>query len=358
MTGSRSIPAMEREVRIATFNLENLSDDPASGTTLADRCRVLRPQLARLAADVLCLQEVGAERDGPKGTPRRFRALEALLDGTDYAGFHRVHSTLKNGRGPLDIHNLVILSRYPIARHEQLWNALVSPPRYRYRTAEPEAPRPQPVAWDRPALHAEITLQGGCRMHVFNLHLRAPLAAFIPGQKTGAFSWRTTAGWAEGFFVAAVKRSGQALEVRFAIDRIFDARPDAWIAVCGDMNAELREMPLRILRGDGTDTENPALDRRTMIPMESAAPEARRYSVIHGGRAAMLDHMLVSRPLFDRFERIEIHNEALKDELRDYRRSANLSESHHAPVVACFDPTGGAGRGAGSPLRSHRPAPK
>jgi exonuclease III len=72
----------------------------------------------------------------------------------------------------------------------------------------------------------------------------------------------------------------------------------------------------------------------------------------------MLDHMLVSRPLFDRFERIEIHNEALKDELRDYRRSANLSESHHAPVVACFDPTGGARRGAGSPLRGHRPAPK
>ena len=45
-------------------------------------------------------------------------------------------------------------------------------------------------------------------------------------------------GWAEGFFAAAIKRAGQALELRLAVERIFDAEPNAVIAVCGDFNAE------------------------------------------------------------------------------------------------------------------------
>lgn len=323
-------------MRIATFNLENLSGRPDAGAALDARCRILRPQLDRLAADILCLQEVGAERDGKKGTPRQFRALSTLLEGTQYADYFRAHTTLKDGRGPLDVHNLITLSRYPIVRHQQLWNDLVAPPRYKFETAEPQMPDLENIGWDRPVLHAEINLGNDRLLHVFNLHLRAPLASFIPGQKIGEFKWRTVSGWAEGFFVAAIKRSGQALETRFAIDRLFDTQPDSLIAVCGDMNAENQEMPLRILRGDDMETENPALSSRMMIPMERAAPEARRYSVIHGGRTVMLDHMLVSRALFNRFQNIDIHNEALKDELTDYQLGNNPSVSHHAPIVASF----------------------
>lgn len=324
-------------MRIATFNLENLSDPPDGNTTLEARCRVLRPQLTRLNADILCLQEVGAERPGPKGTPRQFRALSALLEGTDYAGYHWAHSLSPDRRGPLDVHNLVIVSRNPIVRHRQFWNDLVPPPRHKFRMSEPASDEPVDIPWDRPSLYAEIELADGQSLHVFNLHLRAPLAAFVPGQKIGPFKWRTVSGWAEGFYVAALKRSGQALEVRYAIDGIFETQPNALIAVCGDMNAELREMPLRILRGDDMDTENPDLANRNMVPMENAEPESRRYSVIHGGRRAMLDHLLVSRPLFDRFETIHIHNENLNDELLDYQRSEHMEESHHAPVVASFD---------------------
>lgn len=324
-------------MRIATFNLENLSHRPGAEATLGDRCRILRPQLNRLEADILCLQEVGAEHDGSNATPRRFGALSTLLEDTRYADYFRAHTMLKDGRGPLDVHNLITLSRYPITRHSQLWNDLVAPPRYRLETAAPRKDVPEDIAWDRPALHAEIEVRGGRILHVFNLHLRAPLSSFIPGQKLGPFAWRTVSGWAEGFFVAAIKRSGQALEVRFSIDAAFDKEPDALIAVCGDMNAEEYEMPLRILRGDRTETENPALASRQLIPMEHAAPDARRYSVIHGGRPVMLDHMLVSRTLFDRFKRIDIHNEVLKDELTDYQRGENLAVSHHAPIVASFD---------------------
>lgn len=333
---TRSPTGATRAVRLATFNLENLSGAPDAEAPLEARIRILRPQLERLDADILCLQEVGAERDG-KGEPRRFRALDALLRGTRYAGYGRAHSVLPDGRGPLDVHNLVILSRYPVVAHRQYWQDLIDPPVYRLRTAEPESEAPGAVPWDRPALHAEIDIAPGRTLHVFNLHLRAPLAAFVPGQKAGPFAWKSVPGWAEGFFLAAMKRNGQALEVRFAIDALFDADPDAWIALCGDMNAELNEMPLRILRGDEEDTGNGALANRVLIPLERAAPDSRRYSVLHGGRPVMLDHLLVSRPMMRGFREVEIHNEALGDELVAYATVAHSPESYHAPLVARFD---------------------
>ncbi len=48
-------------LRIASFNLENLDDRPGASPTLADRIAVMRPQLVRLRADVLCLQEVNGQ---------------------------------------------------------------------------------------------------------------------------------------------------------------------------------------------------------------------------------------------------------------------------------------------------------
>ena len=48
-------------IRIATFNLENLDDGPGITPLLADRIRVMRPQLLRVNADILCLQEVHSQ---------------------------------------------------------------------------------------------------------------------------------------------------------------------------------------------------------------------------------------------------------------------------------------------------------
>ena len=51
----------------------------------------------------------------------------------------------------------------------------------------------------------------------------------------------------------------------------------------------------------------------------------------------MLDHLLVSRPLMRYFREVEIHNEALEDELVAYASVAHSPESYHAPLVATFD---------------------
>jgi len=328
---------MAMPLRIATFNLENLDDRPDADPPLAARIRVLRPQLERLEADILCLQEVNGQKPAGGG-PRELRALAELVAGTDYENFHRVATTSPAGpdHGVADKHNLVILSRHPIAAHRDIRHELIPPPSYRPVTPRPPVSEPQPVHWERPVLYAAVTLPDGQRLHVFNLHLRAPLAAHVAGQKEDRFAWKSVAGWAEGFFLATVKRIGQATETRLAVEDIFDREPDALLCVCGDCNAEEREMPLRVLRADVDDTGNAALAMRSLVSLERSVPAERRFSVLHAGHKAMLDHLLASRALAARLREVRIDNESLGDELVAFASAHKSPESYHAPLVAAF----------------------
>lgn len=333
-------------MRLASFNVENLTDRADGDMPLAARLDVLRPQLERLDADVLCLQEVDAARVAGAGH-RALTALATLLADTPYRD-HHVATTVNPATGaPRDKHNLVVLSRWPIRRGEQLANDLVPAPRYRRTTGDPPDAEPMPVEWDRPLLHAEVALPDGRTLHVLNLHLRAPLAAFIPGQKAGPFAWKSVPGWAEGFFLAAVKRAGQALEARMLVDRLYDdsrnGQDAPLIAVAGDFNAEEREVPLRILAGDPEDTGSGPLAGRALVLLEHSLPTDRRFTVIHRGQRLMLDHLMVSRPLLAHYRGIEVHNEALGDELVAYTLIDAAPDSYHAPVVATFDIAGIAG---------------
>lgn len=68
---------------IAVFNLENL-DDADRPPTLCERIAVMRPQLVRLNADILCLQEVNGQEE--PGHPHSLMVLGKLLAGTPYDG--------------------------------------------------------------------------------------------------------------------------------------------------------------------------------------------------------------------------------------------------------------------------------
>ena len=187
-----------------------------------------------------------------------------------------------------------------------------------------------------------------------NVHFRAPLAVPIKGQKRGAFTWESSGAWAEGFYLAGLKRTGQALEARFLIERIFDDDPDALILVTGDFNATLSETPARIMRADPQDTGNGALAYRALTPLERGVSESQRFSVVHAGRRQMLDHMLASRALLAACRGVEIHNEALQDEVVAYAIEEDNPASLHAPVVAEFELEPGAPQGQGAhsiPLR-------
>lgn len=315
-------------MRIATFNVESL-DLPVE-----ERARVLRPALERLEADVVCLQEVNGQHVPGEGG-RRLAALDELVRGTDYAGFHRAWTKGSSGAGLADVHNLVTLSRFAILDQAQLLHHLVPPAQVSPVTADPPSAAPDAQRFDRPALVTELDL-GDRRLHLVNVHLRAPLAAPIAGRKIGPFSWSSVAAWAEGYYLSGLKRTGQALELRLHVDAIFDREPDALVLVAGDFNAEDHETPMRMLQGAPEDTGNAALAARSLVLLDRGLETTRRFSVVHHGRPQMLDHMLASHALFGRFRDIEVHNEALGDEAVGYGKGVEAMGSYHAALVATF----------------------
>ena len=319
--------------RLATFNLENLDDVGAGGLNIEDRAALLRPQLERLRADVLCLQEVNA-REHADGR-RDLDHLDRLLAGTEYAEFSRVTTSSAHGR-IMDKHNLVILSRYPIVDHRQIRHDLV--PAAHYRPVTGDAPSDaRPVEWERPFQCVALEIEDGRVLHVLNLHLRSRLASFIPGRKTGPFSWSRTEAWAEGAFLSAIKRNGQALEARLAIDEIFDTDPRAMIAVCGDLNAEADEVAIDILRADIDNTGNPKLAARALALLQPAGDPHGSASMLFHGKGLRPDHILVTRSLLGWYRNLEVHNELLHDEAVSLATGAPFAESWHAPVVATFE---------------------
>jgi predicted extracellular nuclease len=169
-----------------------------------------------------------------------------------------------------------------------------------------------------------------------NLHLKSKLPSNIPGQHPSEFLWSSASGWAEGAFVSAMKRVGQALETRMFIDSLFDSEGDARIVVAGDFNADVDEVELEGIRGDVENHGNPALISRVMIPCERNIAASARFSLYHHGRGVMLDHILMSRALLPYWQGSAAHNELLHDESVAFALDTKFPESDHAPVVAEF----------------------
>lgn len=325
---------MDTRLRIATFNLENLDDKPGAKPTLNERIVVMRPQLLRLNADVLCLQEVNGQET--PGEPRRLLALQKLLEGTPYADYHVASTLLVDGSQVYDERNLVILSRFEIVARDQHKHRFAPPPQYRKVTADPPETAANDLTWERPLLYAGVRLPDGRILHVVNVHLKSKRPSRIEGQHLTPYAFRTASGWAEGFFISAMKRVGQALEARIFIDTLFDAEEQALIVLCGDLNADFDETPVEALRGDVENTGNHELAGRVMVPCEYTVPEPSRFSLYHVGKPRMLDHVLASRPLLAYYRGAEIHNEILHDESIAFATDVKFPESDHAPVVAEF----------------------
>ena len=325
---------MQQTIRIATFNLENFDDKPGKTPTLQDRIAIMKPQISRLNADILCLQEVnGQEIDGE---PRQLLALDQLLAETQYEDYHLVCTKTAGNYQVYDERNLIILSRFDILSHGQYKNEYIQAPKYRKVTASPAEPEAKEVEWERPILIAEIKLPNNKVIHVVNLHLKSKIPTTIKGQKRGFNSWKTASGWAEGFFMSSMKRVGQALETRILIDQIIDDDENAFIAVCGDFNADMESVPVMAIRGEVEQTQNWELSNRVLFSCENGIPESSRHSLFYRGKGEMIDHLLVSRNMLEFYKGAEIHNEMLHDESIAYATDKKYPESDHAPIVAEF----------------------
>lgn len=320
--------------RIATFNLENLDDVPGEEPSLQTRIFLMRPQLLRVDADILCLQEVHGQGETDS---RDLSALDELVEETPYASFHRVSTQVEGEKYPYAERNLVVLSRFPISSRQQYRNDLAPAPVYGPVTAHPKQEEAEPLRWERPVLYVSIDLPGGHTLHLINLHLKSKIPTNVAGQKEDSYTWKSASGWAEGFFLSSMKRVGQALETRMLTDSIFDEDEKALIACCGDFNADLEEVPVQAIRGDVESTGNGRLAGRVMVPTENSVPESARYSLFHLGRKEMIDHLLVSRSLLRYHRESEIHNELLHDESAAFATDEKYPESDHAPVIAEFE---------------------
>ncbi len=329
-------------IRIASFNVENLEEDlplepgqERRGPTFDERAAVLRPALERMRADIIAFQEVhGQERPGQ---PRDLLALKALLAPTSYADFTLVTTQTKSSQEPYDKRNLVVALRPDMVVEERIQiNQDETPaPEYRRTIGVDEAAKP--VRWERPLLCVKIRTPAGREIHILNVHFKSKLAVRDTDLMEDRFTWKSSAAWAEGFFLSSMKRVGAALEARVVIDGIFDADPNAAILIAGDFNALSDEVPVVAIRGRVEDTGNAALSGRVMLPLEDNVPSDKRFTLYHKGKGEMIDHILASRSMVQAFSHTEIHNEFLPDESIAFATDAKFPESDHAPVVAVFD---------------------
>jgi endonuclease/exonuclease/phosphatase family metal-dependent hydrolase len=154
---------MPIKLRIATFNLESLDDKPGQKPTLNEHIALMRPQLLRLNADILCLQEVNGQEE--PGHPRRLLALERLLADTAYAGYHQVSTMTDDGTQVYDERKLVILSHFEILEHHQYKHDFAPAPRYQKVTAKPEESEAKEVTSERPILEAGRPGSGDADTH-------------------------------------------------------------------------------------------------------------------------------------------------------------------------------------------------
>ncbi|KXX72192.1 endonuclease/exonuclease/phosphatase family protein [Flammeovirga sp. SJP92] len=326
-------------MRIATFNIENLDfsgDD--KNPSLELRKPALKNQFERMDADVVCLQEVHGQEtpehssDNPS---RTLSALDTILDGTKYQEYHKV-STMTQENTPRDKRNLVILSKYEILEVAQYNNDFINNLMYRKVTQIPETDDILNVNWERPIFYVKLKISDHDVMHVINVHFKSRLASNIKGQLSG-YQWKSASGWAEGYFLSSIKRVGQALETRILIDNIFEQEPEAKIVVCGDFNAEPGQVPVEAIQGKMENTNNPNLISKELISCSRSIAESIRYSHLHHGKGNLLDHMLVSKSLFQHFKDAKIFNEQLHDESLPFAFDTKYPESDHAVFLSEFN---------------------
>lgn len=322
------------KMRIATFNIENLDDVEGGSPSLQKRIEVLRPQIERLNADIICFQEIHGQET--EGRPRKLLALKKLLENTDQFTFN-IASTLTSNNEVYDKRNLVVVSRFPISEIKQYKNDFISFPQYSKITAIPPEEESKSIKWERPILYTKINVKQNFDIHLISVHLKSRRPTPIRGQEVDPYTWRSSSGWAEGFFISSMKRVGQALEMRLLIDSIFDIDEEAKIVVCGDFNAHPEEVPVEAICGRIENTGNPNLTKRVMISCGNTIPESSRFTYLYQGEKRLLDHLLISKSMLPYYRKSEIYNETLHDESIAFAIETKFPESDHAPFIAEFE---------------------
>jgi endonuclease/exonuclease/phosphatase family metal-dependent hydrolase len=139
-------------------------------------------------------------------------------------------------------------------------------------------------------------------------------------------------------------RAAEALCVRGLVDDVLSREPDASVAVMGDLNDVLDSTTLRIVM-------TPRAEVGALATCASLVPEGKRFSILHEGKGAQFDHILVTATLRARLVSARILNEELREHAPVLSTSGKAPppspgsalpapptiDSDHAPFVARFE---------------------
>jgi endonuclease/exonuclease/phosphatase family metal-dependent hydrolase len=292
-------------ITFASFNVLDLFDDTHQG-----KIRNIADHVAAAAPDVIGLQEVGS-----------LDALEGVLAALRYRGLPYPHTRVgdSDGRG---IRNAV-LSRLPFVEARLHHSDNLPFPVFCEGDAHPFPGR---LNVRRAIVEVRVATSVGV-VSTYVAHFKskrpAPLRLASGSDRLDA----TSREHGESQVRSLLFRAAEALYVRGLVDDAV-ARGDH-VCVLGDLNDTLDSLPVTLLRGRG--------DARLSSALADIEPSVR-YSAIHDGERAHIDHVLVTSGLLARVRAAAIRNEALRD-LGAVIASipGTPDDSDHALVWARFD---------------------
>lgn len=305
------------ELRLGTFNLENLGTRPGEERQdiwLSRHREALRGLLRRLDADAVAFQELLDPA-----------LLEPLLAGLDYP--HRV--VAERAESPL---LTGVFSRYPLRDPRPVAQGA------RVALVDDKTGMAVSVTgpFSRPALHV-VWDAPGMPVTLLVIHWKSKIPSFTPSRMKEGEPWACLGDVGEARLLTEVKRLAQAVELRRDVDRILAAEPGARVAVLGDFNDFLESEALRIVLGDARACRSPSLWDQELLPCELSIPPALRFTQIYRGHPEMLDHILISRSLVPHFAGASVLNEFLRDAEEEPAPGLSIDPgSDHAPLVATF----------------------
>jgi endonuclease/exonuclease/phosphatase family metal-dependent hydrolase len=303
---------------IGTFNVKDLlaaRDDDAARARIEEKLDWIARMVGRLDVDVLGLQEVGSAE--------LVRAIVRRLGPAASYGAPVMGTVDARGIG------CALVARVPVVEaHVHTAEALGFP----VFVEGDAAPFGKRIPLRRGVVHARV--DGGAlgHVHVLVAHFKSRRPVPLRDASGAIVTPETCRAFAEGEMRALVWRASEALHVRGLVDDMVATSQDARVAVVGDMNDVLESSTLRTLLGGGAAELHACAER---------APLARRFSILHDGEPAQIDHVLVTGNLYARLVEARFFNEELRPHapvpiVAGAPVELGTIDSDHAPLVTRF----------------------
>ena len=295
-------------LRVATFNVKDLLDRqrlPSPPTHLESKLAWTADKIAAVDADVLALQEVGSRAIVDELLSRVPRGYADVVMGT----------VDKRGIGN------ALASRRPLRASTVHTAAALEFPAL--RDGDP-APFDGRIPLRRGVVHARVDGGELGDVDVLVAHFKSRRPVGLRNAAGDEIEPQGGHARAEAMLRSLVQRAAEALFVRGLVDARLAEDPSAHVAVTGDLNDIAESSTLEVLRAEGEAHE--------LFSCALLVPQELRYSVLHGGERAQIDHLLATKELFARAKAARFFHEGL----REHGDEEWTIDSDHAPFAVDF----------------------